>query len=249
MMTKGTNSKQSYVKQSDVPLFSLDEALRVARAIAEQHGNRATRPMLVAQAMKLTPTSGHFRKLCGASIAYGLTSGGAQAQVIELTDLGRRIVSPTREGDDRDARREAVLRPRVLQEFLQHYDGSQLPSDRSIAKNLLQHEMGVPANRTEGTLELITDSARAAGFLQDINGTDWVDLAAVGDDDGSISDSPPGPDPIAETGTDLTTLPNAQLEKQLLGLNVRIEINLPTTDDSDVYDGIFRSIREHLIDG
>lgn len=33
------------------------------------------------------------------------------------------------------------------------------------------------------------------------------------------------------------------------GLTVRIEINLPVTDNQDVYDRIFRSIRENLLNG
>ncbi len=34
-----------------------------------------------------------------------------------------------------------------------------------------------------------------------------------------------------------------------LGLSVRLEVNLPAVDDQSVYDKIFRSIRENLIDG
>jgi len=34
-----------------------------------------------------------------------------------------------------------------------------------------------------------------------------------------------------------------------IGLNVRIELNLPTTDDPKVYDALFKSIRENLLNG
>lgn len=34
-----------------------------------------------------------------------------------------------------------------------------------------------------------------------------------------------------------------------VSLTVRIEVNLPVTNDQEVYDKIFRSIREHLLDG
>jgi hypothetical protein len=34
-----------------------------------------------------------------------------------------------------------------------------------------------------------------------------------------------------------------------VGLTVRIEVNLPSTGDQEVYDKIFRSIREHLLNG
>ena len=67
----------------------------------------------VATALQLMPKAGPFKMLTGAAIAYGITEGGAFAEIIELTDLGRRIVSPVEEGgDDVAARREALLRPR-----------------------------------------------------------------------------------------------------------------------------------------
>jgi hypothetical protein len=33
------------------------------------------------------------------------------------------------------------------------------------------------------------------------------------------------------------------------GVTVRVEINLPVTDDQSVYDKIFKSLRANLIDG
>src|ERR1700733_7591816 len=106
------------VSQSDVAAYSLDQALRVARALDENFGRNPAKPLRVAEAMNMTPSSSGFRMLCGASIAYGLTDGGYNAEQIALTTLGRRIVAPTREGDDLAAKREAILRPRVLREFL-----------------------------------------------------------------------------------------------------------------------------------
>ena len=175
-MAKKNEKRRAYLSQSDVPSYGLDQALRVAQAIADEHGKQPTRPILVAQAMDLAPGGGHFRMMCGASIAYGLTNGGYNAKVIELTPLGRRIVAPTEEGDDQAAKREAVLRPKVLREFLTRYNESPRPSDE-IARNVLE-EMGVPADRTERTYRLILDSARAVGFLRDIKGSTYVDLEA-----------------------------------------------------------------------
>src|ERR1019366_6937953 len=84
--------------------------------------------------MRMSPSSGSFRTLAGAAIAYGLTSGGAFASEIAITPLGMRIVRPTLEGDDLAARREALLIPKVLGEFLRQYDGAALPAD-TIASN------------------------------------------------------------------------------------------------------------------
>jgi hypothetical protein len=166
------------VSQSDVPAYSLDEALRVAYAISNEYGKQPTRPVDVATALKMMPKTGPFRMITGAAVAYGITDGGAYADVIALTDLGKRIVSPTEEGDDVLARREALLRPRVVREFLQRYDGSQLPSEE-IALNVLE-SLGVPRERTERTRDLIVGSADVLGLLNDINGRKVVNLRPGG---------------------------------------------------------------------
>lgn len=168
--------KRKYLSQSDVPAFSVDQALRVAKVLAAEFGKQPTRPILVAEAMELKPGSSRFRMLCGASIAYGFTDGGYNAATVDLTGLGRRVVAPTLEGDDTGALREAVLRPRVLREFLTRYDGSPLPSER-IARNVLE-AMGVPDDRTDETYQLIVESAEAVGLLRAIKGSTYVDLDA-----------------------------------------------------------------------
>ena len=175
-MAKQSNQPRKRVSQADVPTHGLERALRVAQAIAKEHGKQPTRPMLVAQAMELKPTSSHFRTLCGSSIAYGLTKGGYNAKTIELTALGRRVVAPTEEGDDRVALREAGLKPRVLREFLERYDESPLPSER-IAKNVLE-EMQVPGKRVGATYQLILATAKTIGVLCEIKGSTYVDLQA-----------------------------------------------------------------------
>src|SRR6185437_14098565 len=69
-------SRRSRVSQSDVPAYSLDQALRIAEAIAENYASKPTAPLDVAAALTLSPASSQFRMMCGASIAYGLTEGG-----------------------------------------------------------------------------------------------------------------------------------------------------------------------------
>lgn len=171
---KTSKSPNKYLSQSDVPATSLKQALRVAQAINDNYGKDPTKPLRVAEAMGMQPTSGPFRMLCGASIAYGLTEGGYNASLISLTSLGRRIVSPTSEGDDYLAKREATLKPRILNEFLSKYNDEKLPTEM-IGYNVLE-EMGVPREKTKKVLELILESAEEINFLKDINGKKYVDL-------------------------------------------------------------------------
>lgn len=164
------------LSQADVPAYSLSEALRVARAIFNNYGGDPTKPLHVAAAMELKPGSSQFKMLAGAAIAYGLTNGGPNAETIGLTDLAKQILRPLEEGAELSGKRAAFLKPRVIGEFISKYDGSPLPKDQ-IAKNVLA-EMGVPANKLNSTLALITNEATTLGLTTQIKGATYVSVDA-----------------------------------------------------------------------
>lgn len=168
-------TKRVQVSQADVPAHSLDDALRVATAIADNYASAPSKPLEVAAAMNLAPASSHFKMLTGSAIAYGLTTGGYNAAEIALTPLAQRILSPLEEGDDLHGRREALLKPRVVGEFLSKYNNSPLPPE-NIAHNVLS-SMGVPKERAEATLKLIVDGALSLGLVQEIKGKKYINLS------------------------------------------------------------------------
>jgi len=170
-------AKKVYLSQADVPRYGLDEALRVANVISDEYGKQPASPLDIAIALDVKPGTGHFRYLCGAALAYGVTDGGPRSPKIGLTELGRRIVAPTVDGDDLQARREALLQPRVVGEFLRRYDGSKLPTEK-IGRNVLE-TMGVPDDSTARTFELIVESARALGLVKQVKGDSYVQLDAA----------------------------------------------------------------------
>ena len=67
--------KRAYLKQSDVPGTSLDEALRVPQAILDHYAGKGTSPMHVAKALNMDPKGSQIRVLSGAAIAFGLIDG------------------------------------------------------------------------------------------------------------------------------------------------------------------------------
>ncbi len=166
---------KKYLSQTDVPAFSLEQAMRVPKAIIDEHAGKPTKPLDVAHAMKVQPGSGPFRSLCGAAIAYGLTEGGYNADVITITDLGHRLA--TKSADDPDglaARREAALRPRVVRQFLQKYDGAKMPRE-DVALKVLE-SLEVPSEALQRAWGFISEAAKYARFLKEINGVQYIDL-------------------------------------------------------------------------
>lgn len=189
-------AKKKQLSQSDVHAFTLDEALRIPKAIIDNYASEPTPPIKVAKVFDVSPNTGSFKMQAGASVAYGLTEGGARASSIKLRPLAQRILKPTVEGDVRNARVEALLTPIVINKFLTRYNGSKLPS-KEIALNVLA-DMGVPDNKQEGALELILKSARTLGLIFTTGGHEHVDLSNIPTPTGAELPSQTSPSSVSD---------------------------------------------------
>lgn len=168
--------KRAKISQADVPSISLQKAVRVPQVIADSYGSDPTRPLDVAVALNMTPTSGGFRTLCGAAVGYGLTDGGPNAPLISLQSLGSRVVTPMEVDDDKVALREAASKPSVAQRFYAKYDGSSLPP-KNIAQNVLA-SFDVPVERTSDVFDLLIENAQFVGFIKKIKDKEYLDTGA-----------------------------------------------------------------------
>lgn len=171
------SKERTYISQSDVPFVSVDKALRIAQAIRDNYGNGPAKPLDVAKALEVAPNNSGFKMLAGASIAYGFTEGGWNAAQIALTPLALKILKPKEESHPLDGKREALLKPRVIREFLQKYSNNAVPRN-DIAYNILE-DMNVPKDRTKEVLAMIMDGADSVGFVTEINGKKYINLQGV----------------------------------------------------------------------
>lgn len=156
--------KRTKVSQSEFPIFPLQQALRIAQALWDNFAGKGAAPHDIAMAIDLSPTSGGWRNLCGSSIAYGLTEGGYNANQITLTDLGRRIVSPTEEGDDVAAKVVAMLQPRLEKAFFDKYNRAKFPPDH-IGPNVL-NQMGLEKERAVRAFEVLKQNGTFTGVIR-----------------------------------------------------------------------------------
>jgi hypothetical protein len=157
------STKRAYISQSKIPLLSLSETIRLAQSLYDDFAGKSTAPYQLAISVDISPTSSNWRDLCGASIAYGLTTGGYNAQTISLTELGKRIVAPTIEGDDLAAKVEATLLPEIANKFFNQYNKAKFPQDK-IARNVLA-EMSVPHDRLDNALGILKQNGEFAGII------------------------------------------------------------------------------------
>lgn len=223
---KAPRKNKKRLNQSDVPAYSLEHAMRVPIAALENYAGEPTKPIDVAAAMDLVPTSSQFRMLTGSAIAYGLTEGGAQSQQIALTDLAKKILQPLEEGIDLENKQESLLKPRIIGEFLTKYNGSPIPKDQ-IAQNVLI-SMGVPNDRASDVLALILEGAEGLGLITEIKGKKYgnltsskaqpaVSLPEV--DESSHRDDDPGSASMPEHDLETNNLPSSPLNNAALASN------------------------------
>lgn len=160
---ESVSQKRPYINQSKIPLLSLSETIRLAQSLYDDFAGKPTAPHQLAISVAISPTSSNWRDLCGASIAYGLTEGGCNAKTISLTELGKRIVAPTSEGDDSIAKVQASLLPEVANKFFKQYDKAKFPQEK-IARNVLA-EMGVPNDRLDNVLGILKQNGEFTGTI------------------------------------------------------------------------------------
>jgi len=167
------------IDQATMPRIPLEESISIAKCLVEEFAGAPTAPHDIAMALDTTPTSSRWQRLTGASIAYGLTSGGYNAKMIALTDLGRRIANA-----DRDGIAEAVMRPKVLAEFFKRYDRQKFPSD-SILPRVLQG-LGVPTERLAEASVIVRQNGMDAGLIRHIKTGLFVALASASKPDSEL---------------------------------------------------------------
>src|SRR5580692_2300168 len=80
---------------TDFPKKTLEEALRVPRAIEDANGGQPLPPTETAIALEISPGSSDLRELLSSSFKYGLTRGSYKNERVSLEELGAKIVRPT----------------------------------------------------------------------------------------------------------------------------------------------------------
>ncbi len=218
--------KQVFLSQSDFPVATLKDALGIPRALADNFAGSDTPPHDVAMAINLSPTGSQWRMLAGCALAYGLTTASFSAERIALTELGRRIVMPTVEGDDRAASIEAMMRPRIMKEFFQRYDKNKFPRE-DIAQNVLA-QMGIPRDRVVAYLEILVANGKDFGIIRDTKTGPFVALessASTRPSRPSMSQTPTEDDRSASDGTNVLPLPVDPTTTSAAALNNRVFIS------------------------
>jgi hypothetical protein len=180
--------KRDLISQKTFPLFSLEKALKIASAIFDNYAGKGASPDDLAMALGHSPTSSSWRYLCGAAIAYGITSGGYNAKEITLLDLGRRIVASEDTADQAVAKSEALLQPEVMRAFFEKYHRAKFPKEEVAERQLIS--FGLPEDRAKEGVKIIKENGEFAGIIRDTKTGPYVSLRS------SVVPSGPGDESV-----------------------------------------------------
>lgn len=153
------------------PPRPLATALQVAQAIADSNASRPMNRLLLAEAMKFSPSSSAFRERVAAAAKYGLTEGNYHSEIIALTPLGVEATRPRNETERIEAIRNALLAVPLFGQLVEHFKNAKLP-EPDFLKNVLEREpFEIDPAWSASAAEAFVEGAREVGLLRDIGGS------------------------------------------------------------------------------
>jgi len=165
---------KKYAPRRPFPIHSLEEAVKVAKAIQDKNAGRPWKPIFIADALGIRPTSSNFREIASSAYKYGLVDGTWAADLIGLTPLGKSLTKPVSPEQEMKARQEAVLKVDTFQKIYNYYKDAKFPTADAYFKNMLEQEFGVARELVDECIQLLLDNGRFAGIVRDVQGSPYV---------------------------------------------------------------------------
>jgi hypothetical protein len=162
---KTQQQTRPHVASDDLPKKTLEDALKVAAAIKTNYGKTGATLDQIAKAMDMSASSTSNKYFVWSATAYGIVTKEAENNY-KVTEIGRKILSPTFDGEDREGVIKAIATPSVLARFYSDYSSSTLPQG-DIFKNVLEENYGIPKIRVDEAINLILANARYAKLLEE----------------------------------------------------------------------------------
>ena len=112
---------------------------------------------------------------------YGLTEGGYAADRINLTDIGRSIVSPRGDEERNEGLLRALKNVDFFKRFFERFDQSKMPRD-DLLKNTLTRDFEIPSEDVDSCLNIVKQNLTDWGLLVDFKGNTWLRLDKLSTD-------------------------------------------------------------------
>jgi len=165
--SSGASLQQSRQKSASYPGYTLRQAEELAKA-AFDSGARNCDQDKVAQAAKYSASGGAFKVLRSTAKQFGLIQvekNGCLSVADEWIDVFHHSENLQLY---KDARRKAMLRPKLYKQIIEEFSGRQLPSVEKLTRELhLNQKYGILKDAASTAARLFLESANYAGLLNE----------------------------------------------------------------------------------
>lgn len=209
--------------KSDFPKYTLEDSLRVAKALEEANGGQPLPPTETAIALGMSPGSSEFRTILSSSIKYGLTSGSYNQERVSVEELGRNVVEPTSPESRKRALVAAALNPATFHSIYDYFRGKKLP-EASFFQNTVVREFQVPREHAEKCVSIFNANMEHVGLVRVATTGRWLSTEAA-------------PLPTLETAIELQAEPEERVGQEVIA--GKAPIHTPTPDEARVRNAIF----------
>lgn len=225
------------------PRLPLIKAISLAKQIYELGEGDPVPRLVVFDRIGKSPDSGTSRMLVTTSNAYGLTTGGYQAERLGITDRGKDIVNGSTE-----VAVSALLSNDLFSKFYEKYQNKTVPQE-AIGVDFLKQTGNLPESDAKVAYGVFLSNLTDYGFVKEMSGRPTIVSQSM------MDTKPAGPKrattSAAESEVDKVAEPTPRLLKEpsqlLPQFNFNIQVQLPENATPETYEAIFKSMAEHLL--
>jgi len=164
------------------PAHSLQEAIRVPKAIWEYNAGAPFTILDLAKKLNYSPSTSVFISLIRSSQRYALTEGSWQqdyTKTISLTTLGRSIVAPTESDDVGACMLKALETPRIFKKINELLNGKIIPP-LDVLKNTFVISLHLSKPDAEECYKVLMKNAEELKIIDDIQGRQYYRVDKLG---------------------------------------------------------------------
>jgi len=136
-----TSKADSDSKRAKYPRHSVEQSLRIPKAILEQNAGKACTPKEAAAFLGVKPV-GPFNVEISSALKFGFLERPEKGKIVP-TELAKRVLRPQNPEDETEGYRQAILNAPELSDVYNHYRGENIPDD-TFFKNTLVETYKIP---------------------------------------------------------------------------------------------------------
>lgn len=159
--TEKENKKDRIGYGVKIPPLTFEEAIQAIKSVSELGGEKANLDAL-ATVLKHSRSSSNFSYKLSALKSFGLIT--ADKSNYQLTDLGKRIVTPISVADEMRAIHEAFCNNETLNKIWTEYKTKMLPQREYLA-NYLETSLHIPSSLKIGWADYFIGAANVSKLL------------------------------------------------------------------------------------